>query len=389
MKFLHLTWSNLKRRKLRTALTLLSILVAFLLFGFLCAIKEAFNAGVSLANADRLMVRHKTSIIQSLPVSYEARIAGLPGVSAVTHMSWFGGIYKDPKDFMASFPVEPEKYLDMYKEFILPPEQLKAWKENRIGAVVGRTTFDRFAARDGWKIGSRIPLTSPIWGSPPNADQWEFEIVGVYDGVKKGTETTQFLFRYDYFDEAREKAKGMVGWYGVRVQNPDQAPEIAKRINEEFANSAYEVQAETEAAMAQGFAQQMGDIGTILIAVLSAVFFTILLVAGNTMSQAVRERVSEIGTLKAIGFTNAGVLWLVMGESLFTSIVGGFIGLGLAWGLISAGNPVPNMLPIFYLPVRDVATGAFLAVVLGLVAGMLPAFSAMRLKIADALRRTG
>jgi len=165
MKFLHLTWSNLKRRKLRTILTLLSILVAFLLFGFLCAIKEAFGAGVSLANADRLMVRHKTSIIQSLPLSYQARIANIPGVSAVTHMSWFGGIYKDPKDFMPSFPVEPDKYLNMYPEFLLPAEQLQAWKENRIGAVVGRTTFDRFAARDGWKIGSRVPFTSPIWGS--------------------------------------------------------------------------------------------------------------------------------------------------------------------------------------------------------------------------------
>jgi len=389
MKFLHLTWSNLKRRKLRTILTLLSILVAFLLFGFLCAIKEAFGAGVSLANADRLMVRHKTSIIQSLPLSYQARIANIPGVSAVTHMSWFGGIYKDPKDFMPSFPVEPDKYLNMYPEFLLPAEQLQAWKENRIGAVVGRTTFDRFAARDGWKIGSRVPFTSPIWGQPAAQDHWEFEIVGIYEGAKKGTDTTQFMFRYDYFDEAREKNKGEVGWFGVRVQNPDQAPEIAKLINAEFANSASEVQAETEAAMAQGFAQQIGDIGTILIAVLSAVFFTILLVAGNTMSQAVRERVSELGTLKAIGFTNTAVLWLVMAESLLIATLGGFLGLGLAWLIIASGNPVPNLLPIFYLPTRDVALGAFLAVVVGLIAGLLPAINAMRLRIADALRRTG
>jgi len=180
-----------------------------------------------------------------------------------------------------------------------------------------------------------------------------------------------------------------VGWFGVRVQNPDQAPEIAKLINAEFANSASEVQAETEAAMAQGFAQQIGDIGTILIAVLSAVFFTILLVAGNTMSQAVRERVSELGTLKAIGFTNTAVLWLVMAESLLIATLGGFLGLGLAWLIIASGNPVPNLLPIFYLPTRDVALGAFLAVVVGLIAGLLPAINAMRLRIADALRRTG
>src|SRR5687767_9356359 len=197
MKFLGLVWANLKRKKLRTALTVLSILVAFLLFGFLCAIKEAFLVGVSLAGADRLIVRHKVSIIQSLPLSYEARIANIPGVAAVAHQSWFGGIYQDPKNFFASIPVEPEEFLDMFPEYLLPEAQKQAWLNTRTGAIVGRTTMERF----NWKIGDRIPLTSPLWGEPENQTNWEFEIVGIYDGAKKNTDTTGMFFRYDYFDE--------------------------------------------------------------------------------------------------------------------------------------------------------------------------------------------
>ncbi len=385
MKYLGLVWSGLKRKKLRTALTVLSILVAFLLFCFLCAIKEAFTAGVTLAGVDRLITRHKVSIIQSLPFSYEQRIANIPGVTATAHNSWFGGIYQEPKNFFASIPVEPEKFLAMYPEFVLPPEQKEAWLKTRNGCIVGKLLAERFH----WKIGDHIPLTAPIWGEPAGKPHWDFEIVGIFTGAKKGTDTSGMYFRYDYFDEARIRGKGMIGWIGVRVQNPDQAPEIAKRIDEEFANSAYETKTETEAAMAAGFAQQVGDIGTIMIAVLSAVFFTILLVAGNTMSQAVRERTDEIGVLKAMGFNNELVLALVLFESVVIAALGGFIGLALGWTIISAFNPVPQLLPIYYLPARDLLIGIVLVVALGIVAGLLPAIQAMRLQIAVALRRNG
>jgi putative ABC transport system permease protein len=383
MKFLGLVWSNLKRKKLRTALTLLSILVAFLLFGFLCAIKEAFVAGVKLAGADRLVVRHKVSIIQSLPRSYEQRIANVPGVAAVSHQSWFGGIYQDPKNFFATIPVEPEKFLDMFPEYLLPPAQKEAWLQTRTGAIVGRALLDRFK----WKLGDRIPITSPIWGQPANQTHWEFQIVGVYDGAKKNTDTSGMFFRYDYFDEARPRGKGEVGWFMVRVHQPEQTAGIAKKIDEEFANSPYETKAEPEGAFAAGFAQQVGDIATIVVAVLSAVFFTILLVAGNTMGQAVRERTEELGVLKALGFTNRLVLILVLLESCMIAIVGGGLGLGLGWAIISAKNPVPNLLPIFYLPPRDVLVGAMIILAVGLVAGALPAIQAMRLRVAEALRR--
>ena len=207
MKFLALVFSNLKRKKLRTTLTLLSIFVAFLLFGFLSAIKAAFLAGVDIAGADRLIVRHKISLIQPLPQSYEAKIEAIPGVDAVAALTWFGGIYKDPKNFIATFPTDPDKYLNMYPEVVVTPEVAAKWKQTRNGAVVGKATFDRMAKLEGWKIGDRIPFTSPIWGQPAGQSQWEFEIVGVYTAGKKGADETSFLFRYDYFEEARQERK--------------------------------------------------------------------------------------------------------------------------------------------------------------------------------------
>jgi len=384
MKFLHLVWSNLKRKKLRTALTLLSILVAFVLYGLLCTLKEALTGGVALAGADRLIVRHKVSLIMTLPVTYRARMERVPGVDAAVHFTWFNGIYQnEPKNFFGSFPTEPEAFLAIYPEYRLPEEQKQAWLKTRNGAIIGRSLVDRFK----WKIGDRVPLMSPIWPHK-NGGAWDFEIVGIYEGTKKGTDTSGFYFRYDYFDEGRARGEGLVGWYGVRVKDPDHAAQVAKAIDDEFANSPYETKAEPEGAFAQGFVQQMGDITTILLGILGAVFFTILLVTGNTMAQAVRERTEELGVLKAMGFTNQRVLGLVLIESCVIAGVGGLIGLGLAWVMTLGGSPVPNMLPVFYMPGRYLLIGVALIFVLGIVAGILPALRAMRLQIAAALRRS-
>jgi len=385
MKFLPLLWAGLKRKKLRTALTFLSIFVAFMLFGFLGALKEALGAGVSMAGQDRLIVRHKVSLIQTLPESYLARIEAIPGVAAVCHQTWFSGIYQDPKNFFPNMPVMPGEFLAMFPEFVLDDAAKQAWLNTRTGAIVGRATANRFH----WKIGDRIPLRSPIWGVPVGQAQWEFDIVGIYDGAKKGTDTSQFFFRYDYFEEARQLLKGQVGWFTVRIANPDQAAQIAAKIDGEFANSPYETKTEPEGAFAQGFAQQIGDIATIMMAVVGAVFFTILLVAGNTMAQSVRERTAELGVLKALGFSNPMVLVLVLLESCAIAMLGGCGGLGLAWLIISSGNPVPSLLPVFYLPANSLLGGSALAAALGLAAGALPAWQAMRLRISDALRRGG
>jgi putative ABC transport system permease protein len=383
MKFLSLIWSNLKRKKMRTALTLLSIFVAFVLYGLLCTIKEAFTGGIALAGADRLVVRHKVSLIMTLPVTYKNRMERIPGVASAVHLTWFNGIYQnEPKNFFGSFPTDPEPFLAMFPEILLPQDQKDAWLKTRTGAIVGRALVDRFK----WKVGDRIPLVSPIW--PREGDgAWEFDIVGIYDGAKKGTDTSGFYFRYDYFDEGRARGEGLVGWYSVKVNDPERAGEVAAAIDNEFANSPHETKAEPEGAFMQGFAQQIGDIGTILIAILSAVFFTILLVAGNTMAQAVRERTEELGVLKAMGFTNELVLSLVLIESCLIAVIGGFAGLGIAKLITAGGSPVPAMLPVFYLPVRYLVIGAFLVIGLGVVAGILPAVRAMRLQIAVALRR--
>jgi putative ABC transport system permease protein len=383
MKFLHLIWCNLKRKKLRTSLTLLSIVVAFILFGFLSAIQQALVGGVKMAGADRLVVREKVSIINPLPESYKARIDRIPGVDFATHETWFGGIYQDPKNFFMQAPVVPAELLKMYPEVVLSPAQSNAWAQTRTGAIVGRKSAERF----GWKIGDKVPIQSAIWAQQDGSRIWTFDIVGIFDGGNKNTDTSPLFFRYDYFDEARRNAKGDVGWYIIRIKDPAQAVEVARRVDAEFENSNAETKTEPEGAFVQAWASQIGNIVFIVAAILSAVFFTILLVTGNTMAQAVRERTGELGVLKAIGFTNAQIVSFVLAESCLLTVLGGSLGLGLAWLMISRGDPTGGLLPLFSLPTRDLFVGSGISVALGFVTGIFPALQAMRLRVADALRR--
>jgi len=383
MKYFYLVFSSLKRKKLRTLLTMLSIMVAFILFGYLTAIRQAFDAGVEVAGADRLIVRHKVSIIQLLPESYEEKIERVEGVDNAAHSTWFGGIYQEPKNFFAQMPMEPEELFDMFPEYIISDEQKAAWLETRSGALVGRGLAERF----DWKVGDRIPINATIWTKKGGGRTWEFDIVAIYDGAEKGTDTSQFFFRYDFFDETRAGGTGQVGWFSVRVNDPDRAAEVAAAIDAEFANSAFETKTEPEGAFIQGFANQIGNIGFIIMSIMSAVFFTILLVAGNTMAYAVRERTGELAVLKAIGFTDRGILGLVLGESLALTLVGGAIGLGLAWMLVSMGDPTDGSFPVFYIPFSSIFLGFGLIALMAFIAGILPALQAQRLQIADALRR--
>jgi putative ABC transport system permease protein len=383
VKFLPLILSNFKRRKLRTLLTVLSILVAFVLYGLLAAIKQALAGGVTMAGADRLIVRHKISLVMSLPHSYQQTIDKLPGVAGSAHESWFGGTYQDAKNFFPQTAVVPEEILAMYPEDLLAPEQKQAWLKTRTGAVAGRATARRF----GWKIGDRIPLTTSIWNKADGSQLWEFDLVGIFDGRDKATDTTPLFFRYDYFDEGRVYDKGHVGWYIIRVKDPSQAGSVAKRIDDEFANSPAETKTEPEAAFVQSWVKQIGNIALIAEGIMGAVFFTILLVAGNTMAQSVRERTGELGALKAIGFTNRQVLCQVMTESCLLSLAGGVLGLGLSWAFVLRGDPTGGLLPMFFFPEKDLFTGLGISLALGVATGILPAFQAMRLRVADALRR--
>ena len=386
MKYFPLIWSNLKRKKVRTSLTILSVLVAFVLFGFLSSIKQALTGGVQMAGADRLVVRHKVSIIQLLPESYKARMERIPGVVIATHQTWFGGVYQDPKNFFMQCPVIPEEFLDISPEIILPPDQRKAWVNTRTGAIVGRKTAEKFH----WKIGDKIPIQSSIWSQANGSHTWEFDLVGIFDGKEKGTDTTPLFFRYDFFDEGRgggSYGKGMVGWYTIKIKDPSKAAEVAQLVDKEFENSDAETKTEPEGAFVQAWASQIGNIALMVGAILGAVFFTILLVAGNTMSQAVRERAGELGVLKAMGFTNAQVVAFVLVESCLLSLLGGGLGLGLAWLVISRGDPTGGLLPFFFFPLRDVLIGVGLALALGLATGIFPALQTLRLRVADALRR--
>ncbi|HWQ93752.1 MAG TPA: FtsX-like permease family protein, partial [Clostridia bacterium] len=253
----------------------------------------------------------------------------------------------------------------------------------RTGAIVGRQSAEKFR----WKIGDKVPIRTSIWPRSDGNEVWEFEIVGIFDGKNKNTDTTPLYFRYDYFDETRQGGKGQVGWYSIRASNPDKAAVVAQLVDEEFQNSAAETKTEPEGAFVQGFVNQIGNIALITAAILGAVFFTILLVTGNTMAQSVRERTGEIGVLKALGFTSAQVLALVLAESCLLAVLGGLIGLALAKVVTSGGDPTGGMLPLFFMPGRDMFIGAGLSLFLGLATGVFPAVQAMRLRVADALRR--
>jgi putative ABC transport system permease protein len=386
MKFLHLVWRNLMRRKIRTVITVLTIMVAFVLFGALMAIRAAFSMGIDVAGADRLMMIHKVSIIQPLPRSYGDRIRTTEGVTELSHANWFGGYFQEPSNFVQSMAVDPESWLRMYPEFELPEDQKKAWLANRVGAVIGVD----LAKRLNWKLRDRVPLISPIYRKP-DGSPWEFTIDGIYTSTKPGVDKTQFFFHYDYLNEALRNLPGMadqVGWYAFRVADPSTSDQLAKRIDAMFANSSAETKTATEKAFVSDFAKQIGDIGAIMMAIAGIVMFFILFVAGNAMAQSVRERINELGVLKTLGFSDGRILSLVLLESCTIAVVGGGLGLLLAWTFITlVGDPTGGLLPIFHLPPRDLILGALLVAALGLGTGLVPAFQASRLKIVDALRR--
>lgn len=384
MKFFPLIWKNLWRRRLRTTFTVLAIVISFWLFGFLRAVDTAFTSGVEASGADRLLVIHKVSLIQPLPMTYKERIRAVEGVEALTHANWFGGIYQDPKNFFGQMAVEQESFLELYPEYILPEEQKKAWLADRSGAIVGRSLADRF----GFKVGDRIPIQATIFRKPNGTSLWEFTVSGIYEGAEQATDTSSLYFRYDYLNEGMGGRLGIIGWYIVRIADPARGGEVADRIDALFANSPAETKTQTEKAFAQSFADQVGNVGAIVRWVLIAVFFIMLLVAGNTMALAVRERTNELAVLKTLGFSRGKVLGLVLAESCAIAALGGGLGLLLALATIPAfGAALKSFLPVFFLPPRDLVLGVVLIFVFGLATGLFPAAQAMRLRIVDALRR--
>ena len=378
MKFLPFILRNLKRKKTRTILTVGSIAVALFLFGLLVTIETSLNAGVDVAGADRLVVRNRISLIQPLPISYQQRLLQLDHVSEATFANLFGGIYQDERNFFPQFSIDTETYRDVFTEFVIPDDQWQAFLGDREGAVVGRSTAERFK----WNLGDRVPIKGTIFQGA-----WEFNIRAIYEGKTAEADETQFWFHYDYLDERRQWGKGLIGWYTVKIDDPDTAVEVAEAIDERFRNSAWETSTETEKAFAAGFAKQIGNIRLIVLSIGAVVLFTLLLVTGSAMATAVRERIPELGVLKTLGFGDGTVLGLVLAESVLIALVGGGLGIGMAKLFTLGGDPTNGMLPFFYLGPDSMALGLGLALFVGLVAGLIPAVTAMRLRIVDALRR--
>jgi putative ABC transport system permease protein len=383
VKYLPLIWSALFRRKTRTLFTLLSVLAAFLLFGLLNSVREAFaNAGQSVAGASRLITISKVSFMVSLPKSLDMRIQSVPGVAEVTYANWFGGIYQDPKNFFANEAVAPN-FFDVYSEFKLPPAELRAFEATRTGAVVGASLATKFH----WKVGDQIPLQATIFPQKGGVNTWTFNLVGIYhiaNPRERGQENAMF-FHWKYFDEATEFGGGNVGWYIEKIAHPKDADRVAQAIDAISANSDHETKTQSEDAFQASFVSQFADIGLIVGAIMGAVFFTLILLTGNTMAQAVRERVPELAILKTIGFSNRSVLLLVLAESVLLLALGGAAGLALADFAVSVIRARLGAIPMLPVGLESWLQGLGLMALIGLLVGALPAQRGMRLRIVDAL----
>jgi len=378
VKFLFLLAANIKRKKIRTFLTLGSYFTAFLLFGLLSAIKSAFNQGVDVAGANRIVVGNKTSIIMPLPISYMEKFFELNGVKNVTYASWFGGYYKDPKNFFAQMAVDSYTYFDVYSEFKIEKNQFLDFMKDRQGCIVGKKTAEKY----GFKIGDKIPIIASVWGGV-----WEFNLRAIYTGTKPEDDLTQFFFHASYLEERRPWGKGMVGWYIVEIEKPELAFSISREIDSIFSNSPYETKSDTEKAFALGFVKQIGNIELIILSIGAIVFLTLLLVTSNTMELSVRERSAEFAVLKTIGFSDSLLYFLTISESLFYSFMGGSLGILVAKLFTLKGDPTGGFLPVFYISMNQMVLGFLLIFVFGFLSGILPARRVYKLRIVEALGR--
>jgi putative ABC transport system permease protein len=381
MKYAKLIFANLFRKKVRLILTIGSFAVALFLFAFLAVVKDAFGRGADVAGADRLVIINRTSIINTIPLSYRDKILRIPGVKAITHNNWFGGVYKDEKNFFPQFVIDPESQRKVFPELIVSDEQWNTFLKDRQGAIVGARTAQRF----GWKIGERIPIKTTLYGG----GAWEFNLDGIYHGKRPQDDETQFWFQWDYFEEKiPEGVKGQIGWYVLRLDNPDDAVRVAKAIDAEFANSPSETKTQTESAFAASWVKQFGNISFLIMSIGVVVFFTLLLVTGNTMAISVRERTSELAVFKAIGFSDRAILFFVLAESLVIALIGGLLGLLLALLAVPAlAKALNGLLPTLILAPTVLLLGLVVAIAVGLISGLLPGISAMRMRVVNALRR--
>lgn len=379
-----LLWANLQRKATRTSLTVLSLVIAFLLFMLLRSIAAAFSGAVSAEGMNRLIVDAKYSMTDNLPLAYVQQIQSLEEVDVATHLNWFGGYYRDRTSAFAKYPVDPVSYFDVYREFVIDDAVLERFANTRVGAVASTSLAERY----GWRVGDVIPITGDIWPKEDGSWSWQFELVGTFDFGATQPDVPLFLLRYDYFNESvADWAKDQVGWITLRVEDPEHSDDAIRAIDSRYENSSDPVRSTTEDEYQRQYARQIGDVGAITSMILGAVFFTILLLTGNTASQAFRERIPELAVMKTLGFPNSWIAGLVFGEAIVLCVGGAVVGIGLALILEPYLNTrLSTVVGRFEMDAASALSALGLALALGIAIGAKPAWAAHRLAIADALR---
>lgn len=377
MTLSRLVWANLVRNRKRTLLTVASVTVAFFLYGTLRSVITTLDAAARVGSEARLVTSSASGITFPLPEAHAARLQAVPGVESVSWANWFGGYYQDPQDFFAQFAIKADTYLPMYPEIRITAGDVEAFRRERTAAIVGVGLLERY----GWQVGQTITLKGTFL-----AGDWEFTIRAAYTPSNPSYGDENMFFHYEYLYE-RTNGGISPGWFVLKVADPDRAAELAATIDAQFKNSTAPTKTETERAFQAGFVTMWGNIGFLVRAIGTAVFFAILFVAANTMMMAVRERVGEIAVLKTLGFGNGALSAMVVVESVLITLVGGALGLGLARAVFSGGTPLDTFFPGFGVTGGTIGLGLALAVGLGLVSGAIPALQSARLSVVSALRR--
>lgn len=383
MRDFYLIYKNLTRKPLRLFLTMFATFVAFLIYGALTAFQVAIDAGVDLSADDRLIAVNKINFTQPLPISYVNRVKALDNITNVTHLNWFGGYYQDPQNVVVMFAADPESFLEVYNELILPPEQEAQWLNSRQGLIAGES----IARNLGWKVGDRVPVNSNIFSKTDGSSAWEFDVVGIYSGEDAQTDTNSVYFHYDYFNETQSFGRDYVGFIGIRTVDPSFNESVIKAVDDLFANTPYETETVPEKTFNKAFVEQIGNLSLILGSVVFAAFFIILVIVGNSMVLAIRERTAEIGVLKTLGFKSRRIFFMVLAESLLLALSGGMLGLLATSLAVTAFNQAPVQLPVLIVTPGIIMEATLIMIGLGLVTGILPAVNALRLNIITALSR--
>ncbi|NQY42463.1 MAG: ABC transporter permease [Legionellales bacterium] len=384
MSILYLVKKNLLSHKIRSALLILCIFIAFIVYGVLKSFEQAMNAGVELSGANRLVTVNKINFTQPLPYAYYNRVRNISGVKNVSFARWFGGYYQDPKNFIVTFAVDPSSYLEIFTELVVKPEEKDAFLKDKKGLLVGRNIANKY----GWKIGDNVPISSNIFFNKKGGHTWDFNLRGIYDGEQAQTDTNQVILHYDYFNLSSTFGKDSIGWLIILTEDASLNEQVAKKIDSMFSNSAFETRTASESAFNKAFIEQIGNISLIIQSVVTVAFLTILMIVGNTMYLAIEERVKEIAILKTLGFKNRIIFNMILSETLLLTLIGGIPAIICAYAIIKALNfVVGGFLPGLIMPMDVIIYSLLWMILLSMLTGIIPAYNAVKLNIITALNK--